>query len=60
LWRLQEVLEVTVFRKDIAERLLYDIVGASVNESGVLIDLHSDRIGESNRGTNLSGLDNFK
>jgi hypothetical protein len=39
LWRLQKVLEVTVLREDIVERLVHNIVGGCVDESGVLIDL---------------------
>ena len=39
MWRLQEVLEITVFRKDIIERLIHNIVGGCVDEGGVLIDL---------------------
>jgi hypothetical protein len=39
LWRLQKVLEVAVLREDIVERLVHNIVGGCVDESGVLIDL---------------------
>src|SRR5258708_29180208 len=38
VWRLQEVLEVTVFREDIIERLIHNIVGGCVHQGGVLID----------------------
>ncbi len=39
LWRLQKVLKVAVFREDIVEGFVHDIVGGCVDESGVLIDL---------------------
>src|SRR5208283_2564685 len=32
LWRLQKVLEVAVFRKDIVERFIHNIVGGCVDE----------------------------
>ena len=39
LWRLEKLLEVAVLREDIGERLLHNIVGGCVYESGILIDL---------------------
>ena len=36
---LEEVLKVAVFAEDISEGLLDDIIGASADEGGVLIDL---------------------
>ena len=47
-------------REDIGQSLLDYIVGASTNESRVLVDLRSGRIGEANRGADLFGLDDFE
>jgi hypothetical protein len=41
LWRLQKVLKVPVFREDIVQRLIHNIVGGCVDKCGILIDLIS-------------------
>jgi hypothetical protein len=56
LWRLQEVLEVTVFREDIIERLIQNIVGGCVDEGGVLIDLRGGRLIQPNGSTDVTAL----
>src|ERR1700739_252926 len=58
--RLQELLKVAVFREDIGERLLHHFIGGSVDEGGILIDLCSGRIGQPNRGAEVTGWDDFK
>src|SRR5271157_5036096 len=58
--RLQEVLEVAVFREDIVERLVHNIVGGCVDESGVLIDLLSGGFIQPNRSTDVAALVDFK
>ena len=60
LWRLQEVLEVTVFREDIIERLIQNIVGGCVDEGGVLIDLRGGRLIQPNRSTDVTALVDLK
>ena len=56
MWRLQEVLEVTVFREDIIERLIHNIVGGCVDEGCVLIDLRGGRLIQSNRSADVTAL----
>src|SRR5580658_4808657 len=60
LWRLQELLKVTILGEDIAKRLLHDIIGAGMDVSGVLIDLRCSRVRQPNRGADLFGLDDFE
>src|SRR5271168_1865411 len=60
LRRLQELLEVTIFGENIGQSLLNYIVGASTNESRILINLCGGCIGEANRGADLFGLDYFE
>jgi hypothetical protein len=58
--RFEEVLEVAIFAEDIRERLFNNIIGASADEGGILIDLRCGRISESNGGADLTGLDDFE
>jgi hypothetical protein len=41
LWCLEEILEVMVFREDIVQRFVHNIVRGCADESGILIDLCS-------------------
>ncbi len=56
LRRLEEVLEVTVLRENIVERLINNIIGGCVHESGVLIDLRGGGLIEPNRSTDVAAL----
>jgi len=58
--RLQEILEVTVFREDIIERLIHNIVGGCVDEGGVLIDLRGGGLIKPNRSTDVTALVDLK
>src|ERR1700686_4230835 len=60
LRRLQKVLEVTVFREDIVERLVHNIVGGCVDEGGVLIDLRGGSFIQPNGSTDVAGLVDLK
>src|ERR1700730_2362500 len=60
LWRLQEVLKVAIFGEDIGESLLDNIIGTSMDEGGILIDLSSGRVSEPDRSAYLSCLNHFK
>lgn len=55
LCSLQELLEVAVLAEDIGKCLFHDIIGAAMDESGILIDLRCGCIGEANRSTEMSG-----
>ena len=56
LWSLQKVLEVTVFREDIVQRLVRNIVRGCLNESGVLIDLGCVDLIPANGRTDVADL----
>jgi hypothetical protein len=60
VWRLQEVLEVTVFGEDIIEGLIHNIVGGCVDEGGVLIDLRGCGLIQPNRSTDVAALVDLK
>jgi hypothetical protein len=55
-----KVLEITVLRKGIVERFVYNVVCGGVDESGVLIDLLGGGLIEPNRSTDVAGLVDFK
>jgi hypothetical protein len=57
---LEEILEGTVFREDVGEGLLNDIVGRRPDEGGILVHLRSGCVSEANRGADLFGLDYFE
>ena len=56
LRRIEEVLEVAIFREDIVHRLFDDIVGGYVNESGILIDLCCCDLIQPNRSADATDL----
>jgi hypothetical protein len=56
LRRIEEVLEVAIFREDIVHRLVDDIVGGYMNESGVVIDLCCCDLIQPNRSTDAADL----
>src|SRR5208282_4870033 len=60
LRRLEKVLEVTVFREDIIERLIDNIVGGCVDKGGILIDLRRGDLIESDRSTDVAALVDLK
>src|ERR1700730_5957061 len=60
LWRLQEVLTVALFGKDIGEGMVDTIVGTIMDEGGIRIELSSGRVSELDRSSYVSGLDPFK
>jgi predicted methyltransferase MtxX (methanogen marker protein 4) len=60
LRRLEKVLKVTVFREDIIERLIDNIVRGCVDEGGVLIDLRGGRLIKPNRSTDVTALVDLK
>ena len=60
LRRLEEVLEVTVLREDIVQRLVHNIVGGCVDEGGVLIDLCGGDLIQPNRSTDVAALVDLK
>jgi len=54
-----KVLEVAVFREDIVERLVHNIVGGCVDESG-MIGLFGGRFVQANDSTDIADLVDFK
>src|SRR5579864_9457832 len=57
---LQELLKITVFREDIVQRLVHDVVSGCLDKSSVLIHLGSGRLVEPNGGANVADLVDFK
>jgi hypothetical protein len=56
----QKVLKVTVLGKDIGQRFVYNFVGGSMKESGILIDQLSSRFLKPYGGVDMGGLDDLK
>ena len=56
----QEVMEVAVFREDVAEGFVYNFICCSMQKCRVLIDQRSSRFIEPDAGGDLAGLDDFK
>src|SRR5262249_53686910 len=60
LLRLRSLQEITIFRKDIVQRLVHNIVGGCTDDSGVLIDLGGGPFITPNRSTDVADLVDFK
>ena len=56
----QEILEVAVLSKDVAECLVHDFIGRSVKKCRVLVDQNGGGFIEPDAGGNLADLGDFK